>query len=372
MTDKSPAEVFPPGDRLKEELDARGWTQADLAEILGRPPRLISELITAKRAITPETAHGLGQAFGTGPEIWMNLETQYQLARTARANHTVAHRANIYGRFPVKDMQKRGWLKPVTALDDIEAELKNYFQVSSLDDNIEIAHAAKKTSYDRLNSLQAAWLMRALQLAPTVSVSRYAESNLERLYTALRGCVAELGDAAKVPELLSKAGIRLLLIAPLPSSKIDGACMWFRDQPLIVLTLRYDKHDIFWHALFHELDHIEHGEGKSEPVVDSDLLKDCSHGPRTEKRANQSAASRLIPPDEMERFISRFNPYYSDAAILNFAAHLKVHPGIVVGQLQHRGLVPWSSFSRFKAKIRDIIVPKAVTDGFSKHGDSSP
>jgi HTH-type transcriptional regulator / antitoxin HigA len=369
MTDKSPAEVFPPGDRLKEELDARGWTQADLAEILGRPPRLISELITAKRAITPETAHGLGQAFGTGPDFWMNLEIQYQLARTARANHPVARRAKIYGQFPVKDMQRRGWLKPATALDDIEEELKNYFQISSLDDDIEIAYAAKKTSYEKLSTLQAAWLTRAQQLAETVSVSSYAQSNLEHLYAELRNCVAELRDAAKVPELLSKAGIRLLLIAPLPGSKIDGACMWFRKQPLVALTLRYDKHDIFWHALFHELDHIENGEGKSQPVVDSDLLKDCSDGPLTEKRANQTAASRLIPPDDMRQFISRFNPYYSDAAILSFAAHQKVHPGIVVGQLQHRGLVPWSSFSRFKAKIRDIIVPKAVTDGFSKHAD---
>src|SRR5262249_40913052 len=189
-------------------------------------------------------------------------------------------------------------------------------------------------------------------------------------YAALRGCVAQLADAVKVPQLLSRAGVRLLFIAPLPSSKIDGACMWFKDQPLIVLSLRYDKHDIFWHALFHELDHIEHGEGKSEPVIDSDLLKDCSHGPRTEKRANQSAASRLIPRDEMDQFISRFNPYYSDAAILNFAARVNVHPGIVVGQLQHRGIVPWSSFSRFKAKIRDIIVPNAVTDGFPKHAAS--
>jgi HTH-type transcriptional regulator/antitoxin HigA len=141
--------------------------------------------------------------------------------------------------------------------------------------------------------------------------------------------------------------------------------MWFKSQPLVVLTLRYDKHDIFWHALFHELDHIEHGEGKIEPIVDSDLFKDCSHGGQIEKRANHNAASRLIPPDEMKRFIARWNPYFSDAAILSFAAQVKVHPGIVVGQLQHRGLVPWSSFSRFKAKVRDVIVPKAVADGFA-------
>jgi HTH-type transcriptional regulator/antitoxin HigA len=264
-------------------------------------------------------------------------------------------------------MQKRGWLKPVTGLDAIETELQSYFQISSLDEGVNIPHAAKKTSYDRVSMLQAAWLVRAQQLAASVSVSKYIEINLAPLYAALLNCVAQPTDAARVPELLSKAGIRLVVIAPLPGSKIDAACMWFRNQPLIALTLRYDKHDIFWHALFHELDHIEHGEGKSEPIVDSNLLSDCSHGARSEKRANQTAASRLISTEEMERFISKVNPFYSDAAILNFAANLKVHPGIVVGQLQHRGLVPWSSFSRFKAKIRDVIIQTAVTDGFGRH-----
>lgn len=366
MTDKLPAEVFPPGDRLKEELEARGWTQADLADILGRPPRLVSEVITAKRAITPETAHGLGEALGTGAELWMNLESQYQLSQTPLANHTIARRAKVYGQFPVKEMQKRGWLRPATSLDAIETQLKNYFRISSLDEGVKIPHAAKKTSYDKLSMLQAAWLVRAQQLAPTVSVDKYSASGLKSLYDALRRCVQQPSDAAKVPALLSRAGIRLLVIEPLPGSKIDAACLWFDKQPLIALTLRYDRHDIFWHALFHELDHVEHEEGTTEPIVDSDLMADCSHGVKTEKRANQAAASRLIPAQEMERFISRINPYYSDQTILSFAAQLKVHPGIVVGQLQHRELVPWSSFSRLKAKIREVITQTAVTDGFGR------
>jgi HTH-type transcriptional regulator/antitoxin HigA len=366
MKDKLPAEVSPPGDRLKEELDARGWTQADLADILGRPPRLISEIITAKRAITPETAQGLGVALGTGPDLWMNLESQYQLSQT-RLSNTVVRRTKIYGQFPVKEMQKRGWLKHETSLDAIETQLKSYFQISSIDEGVKIPHAAKKTSYDKVSMLQAAWLVRALQLSPRVSVAKYAASNLSSLYAGLRGCVQHPNDAAKVPELLSKAGIRLLIIEPLPGSKIDAACLWIDDQPLIALTLRYDRHDIFWHALLHELDHIEHDEGKSEPIVDSNLLTECSHGHKSEKRANQSAASRLIPAGQMEQFISKVKPLYSEAAIVAFAAQLKVHPGIVVGQLQHRELIPWSAFSKLKAKIRDVVTPNATTDGFGKH-----
>jgi len=58
MTQRTPAEVFAPGEFIREELEVRGWSQNDLAAILGRPPRVVSEVVTGKRAITPETAKG--------------------------------------------------------------------------------------------------------------------------------------------------------------------------------------------------------------------------------------------------------------------------------------------------------------------------
>ena len=86
MNSRVPAEVFAPGEYLREELEARGWSQQELADILDRPPRLVNELIAGKRAITPETARGLSDAFGTSAEYWMNLESQYQLSQSPDRN----------------------------------------------------------------------------------------------------------------------------------------------------------------------------------------------------------------------------------------------------------------------------------------------
>jgi HTH-type transcriptional regulator/antitoxin HigA len=80
MEDRMPAEVFPPGDFLKEELEARGWTQNDLADILDWPARLVSEIIDGQRRISPETALDLARAFGTSAEYWLNLESAYRQA----------------------------------------------------------------------------------------------------------------------------------------------------------------------------------------------------------------------------------------------------------------------------------------------------
>ena len=88
MYARAPAEIFPPGEFLREELEAREWTQQELADILDRPPRRISGRIAGKRAIAPENATGLAEAFGTSPDYWMNLESQYQLSKVKTAAPT--------------------------------------------------------------------------------------------------------------------------------------------------------------------------------------------------------------------------------------------------------------------------------------------
>lgn len=82
MPKRIPAEVFPPGEFIKDELEARNWTQADLAEILGRPLQAVNEIIAGKKTITPETARALGDALGAAPELWLNLENAYRLSRS--------------------------------------------------------------------------------------------------------------------------------------------------------------------------------------------------------------------------------------------------------------------------------------------------
>src|SRR5713226_5225830 len=102
MTKRKVAEVFSPGEILKEELDARGWTQSDLAEILGRPVNLVNDIISGKRGLTPETAQGLGDAFpGTNAQFWLNLESTYRLSRTEPKDDAVARRSKLYERYPV-------------------------------------------------------------------------------------------------------------------------------------------------------------------------------------------------------------------------------------------------------------------------------
>ena len=79
-----------PGEMLLEEfLKPMALPQTELADKLGIPIQRVNEIVNGKRGITPETAWLLAGAFGTSPEFWMNLQTNYDLAR-ARPEKKVA------------------------------------------------------------------------------------------------------------------------------------------------------------------------------------------------------------------------------------------------------------------------------------------
>jgi len=74
-----------PGKTLAAELAARELSAHALALKLRVPANRISEIITGKRAISPQTALRLGRFFATGATFWLNLQSQYDLARAEAA-----------------------------------------------------------------------------------------------------------------------------------------------------------------------------------------------------------------------------------------------------------------------------------------------
>jgi len=374
MSQRRPVEVFPPGDFVREELEERGWTQEVLSEVLGTSLRLVNEIITGKRAITPATAQVLGEAFGTGPNVWMNLETTYRLSRIKPQDDTVSRRATLYGWAPIREMIKRSWIESSPSIDVLEQRVLKFFEIKNFEEEPSVfPHAARKpTSYKTITRAQWAWLVRAKTLAKAVSVvGRYTDHNVQDGLNKLRALLNDREEARHVPKVLARAGIRLVLVEQLPATKIDGAAFWLDSgSPVIALSLRYDRLDGFWHTLLHDLMHILHKDVKpdSPPLIDIDIVGELSvanvERPQMEKLADQRAADFLVPRERLEDFIARVRPLYSRKKIKGFAASIDVHPGIVVGQLQHRGEIPFSHSRDMLEKIRETICDSALTDGW--------
>jgi HTH-type transcriptional regulator / antitoxin HigA len=96
------AEAFPPGDFIREELEARGWTQTTLAEVLGRPFQTVNAVINGRKAVTARLARELELALGPSAEFWLNLETAYRLHKEKEPDPAIAERASAIDRPPSK------------------------------------------------------------------------------------------------------------------------------------------------------------------------------------------------------------------------------------------------------------------------------
>ena len=72
-----PVEVFPPGEFIREEMEARGWTTGELAERMGMAPWEVSFLLLSTAPITVEIAKKLRDAFGTSATLWCRLQASW-------------------------------------------------------------------------------------------------------------------------------------------------------------------------------------------------------------------------------------------------------------------------------------------------------
>lgn len=370
MAQRINPEAFTPGEYIREELVERGWTQMDLAEILGRPPQVVNEIVAGKRSITPETARGLGDAFGTSAQVWMNLEASYQLARVSAKDDTVSKRAALYGKAPIKEMQRRGWIETTSNAEILETQVLAFFEISTLDQPIQFHHAARKSRDGSLTSAQLAWLYRARQLARALKVQgKFSAASFNSAVSQLAKLKRDVEEARHIPRVLSEAGIRFLIVEPLPHTKIDGVCFWLdADSPVIALSVRYDRIDWFWHTLMHEIAHVKSKDGMESPTLDTELVgvdaQPFEDKAEAEKAADLFAVNFLVSPAKLDKFIARVHPLYSKLKISAFANSNEVHPGIVVGQLQYRKKIAYAHSRDLLVKVRNIVISSALTDGW--------
>ncbi len=368
-----PAEVFPPGEFIKEELEARGWTQMDLAEILGRPFQLVNEILAGKRAISPETAQGLGEAFGTGAQVWMNLESTYRLSRTKPRDDSVVRRARLFEKAPIKEMIRRHWIEPSESIDVLEKQVCEFYHISDLDQEPTLwprRAARKPLAQEDATLTQIAWLFRVRQLAKVLEAPPFSQASLKTCLEKLDAIKHEEEEARYAPRILMEAGIRFVVVEPLPKTRIDGMCLWLdKHSPVVALSFRYDRIDWFWFTLMHELWHVKNRDGLEKPgIIDVNLVGQCAlptdQKPESERLADSFAADFLVSQEAIESFIIRKGPVFSKQKIKSFALLQKVHPGVVAGQLQRRGEMKFSHNREILVKVRQIVTRSALTDGW--------
>ncbi|MBS2028787.1 MAG: HigA family addiction module antidote protein [Deltaproteobacteria bacterium] len=348
----APEEVSPPGDTLAETLEAKGMSQAELAERTGRPKKTINEIINGKASITSETALQLERVLGVPARFWIERESQYQESLARRDERArLAHDRDWVRSFPIKEMARAGWIRAVSDPVDQLRELLNFFGIAS--PRQWDAGATAEVSFRRSSKFEIdrhatrAWLRQGEIEASTIPCEPFDEAAFKRAIQHARK-LSRLPHAEGVKELrrsFALVGVAVVIVPEIDGIRASGASRWLSPaKAMIVLSYRYKKDDHFWFSLFHESAHVLL-HPKSTTFID---VEEGGLNPK-EREADEFARNVLIPADVYQDFLDT-RPL-TEASVVAFAEELGIAPGIVVGRLQHDDVIDHSHFNRLKVRL---------------------
>lgn len=364
----APDSVSLPGETLQEVLDDRQMTQAELAERMGRPKKSVNEIIQGKAAITPETALQLERVLGVSASFWNNLERNYReyLARKEEEER-LASSAGWLRRLPVHRMVELGWIERHEDEIGQARELLNFFGIASPDRWREVFELPQATfrhsqAFESEPGSLAAWLRKGALEGQSVRTAPFDRAGFRAALTEIRQLTREAPEAfiGALVDHCARAGVAVAFVPELPKCRAHGATRWLSPQKaLIQLSLRYKWADIFWFSFFHEAGHVLL-HGKKEVFIESGNGASEGAAQRQEKEADRFASELLIPARELERLRPLAGQKrLGKARVRAFAGELGIHPGIVVGRLQHEGLLPYTHLNDFRVRLawRPLVRP---------------
>jgi HTH-type transcriptional regulator/antitoxin HigA len=244
-------------------------------------------------------------------------------------------------KFPFREMQRRGWI-PTPSLDAPDAQVRSFLARAG---NVAVSapmfrRRLRGLGINEIDERAAyatfAWTTRIIQRASErknalqkFELNSLNEDFLRNLCLLSRDTDGPIKAIAAVESI----GICVVIEPQLTGTLVDGSALLSRtSQPVIGLTLRYDRIDYFWFTLLHELAHVwKHLNSPNDNFVDRIDAEDSKD--RAEKEANRIARDALIPRHEWTKSAARLSP--SPRTVAEFAHDIGVHPAIVAGRIRH-------------------------------------
>jgi hypothetical protein len=248
-------------------------------------------------------------------------------------------------------MVRLGWVdRPKDKVQQVRGVL-NFFGVASPEQwedhwrALEVAFRKTESVRAELGAI-AAWLRKGELIAQEVACGPFDAHTFRDALRRARSLTVERPEVfqKRLSDLCARAGVAVAFVRELPKTGISGATRWLNaSKALIQLTLRYKTDDQLWFSFFHEAGHLLLHRKR---VI---YIEDELRGTPEEDEANRFAADLLIPPTELSEWLSHGRP--SKSSIMAFARRMTIAPGIVVGRLQHDGILPFGWCNDLKKKF---------------------
>ncbi|NEN94809.1 MAG: HigA family addiction module antidote protein [Moorea sp. SIO3I7] len=358
--------VSPPGETIADLLEERDWTQAALADRLGYTPKHLSQLVNGKAPITKDTAVKLSRVLGSTEGFWLEREAQYRaaLAKIAEAERLESW-VDWLDEFPVKELQKAGQISDCR-LDSrnkprVVQELLQLFGVASPDQwracygNLAVSFRRSRTGQDNTGAITT-WMRLGEIKVEKLDCPQFNRAKFEKAVQEIRKLTVLPPEdfLPRLQQLCFEAGVLWVLVEKIPAAGVSGLARWLNPhRPLIQMSLYGKTNDRFWFTFFHEAAHIILHDKEEKNAI---FLDEWNQGEKLEseqeREANEQARDWLIPAEYEEEL------YYihSKEKVKAFSDKLGIHPGIVVGRLQHEEKILYNQMNDLKHKLTADLI----------------
>lgn len=335
-----------PGDTIIDILSERNLSKLEFARQMGNSIN-VDELLEGRATITIAVARQLEQILGASIEFWMSRDFQFRqdVIRLQKSDQEWIEQ------LPLGDMIKFGWLTPAPHPTEEMKACLNFFNVSDIkawkDTYGELLRrAAFRTSptYDSQPASVVAWLRQGEIEAKKIGCKNWSAERFGNSLPFIRS-LAKIKDPRRFVVELKKccadSGVAVVIVRAPAGCRTSGATRFLSpNKAVMMLSFRHLTDDQFWFTFFHEAGHLLlHGE-KGFFLEGEERLKTPE-----EDEANKFAESVLIP-SEYKADLLRLR---SDSKmIIKYAIKINLPPGIVVGQLQHLGIIGHNQLNSLK------------------------
>ncbi|WP_191089980.1 ImmA/IrrE family metallo-endopeptidase [Nesterenkonia ebinurensis] len=335
-------------------LQRRLWSVEDLADQLDMPDPEVRRIVIGESEIGADLADQLAAILGGSADFWLTREQRYREGLRALGLD------EIFQRMPIDQMVTFGWIRSLGhEWRDRVAACSAFFDVIDAEDwNARYGTAVEqKTKYRASDAFKpdeaavSAWLRQAEIQADALPVAGWDPAAVHAVVPALRALSRQPDPEQFIPELqrlLGSAGVAAVVVRAPKGCPISGAAFRTRSgRATVVLSVRHLADDHFWFSLFHELGHLLLHDVQ-EPVLD-DL--DSPSEDSSEQEANDFA-SRTLANGVVSALSTTRSTEPTMRAVVAAASQAGIAPGIVVGQLQHAGIIGHHQFNRLKRRYR--------------------
>jgi HTH-type transcriptional regulator/antitoxin HigA len=352
-----PSQAAPPGRLVQEYLDALDISARELGRRCGRSAKLVVEIIAGKAPIEPETALQLERVLGLAADAWLGMEANYRLhlAKISEQSRLTSD-SDWVSRFPLKELERRGYVNRQVPPGELVRQMLGFFGAGSADACRQRFKELAAVSYRHSPSFRSAeesllvWLRLGEREAEAIEAADFERATFLKQLREIRRLTTHPVDEfmPEMRERCARAGVAFVVIKPLQGVALSGISRWLTPRKAIIQqSLRHMANDHFWFTFYHEAAHLLL---HSRKTIFLDGKGYSSASSQEEDEANNWSANFLVPQGDLQDFINNFQG--SQSEILSFSAAQGIAPGIVVGQLQKRGVLRFNQMNHLKVRFQ--------------------